>query len=165
MFRSRDGRRIVQARQDGYTFNWLKPYQTWEVFRDEGRTQWERYRSMFRPEAVARLGLRYINRIDLPIPFNDLRDFIKTAPEVADGVPQGLRPEAWPEPFWSSWRVGLVPLLADAGVEVGEILFDDASDPPAEGLRRRWELAGVTTSLVPAATGSFIVGRPSTQRQ
>lgn len=90
MFRALDGRRIVQARQDGYTFNWLKPYETWEVFRDEGRIHWERYRDTFHPEAATRLGLRYINRIELPVPFSDFREFVKTAPDIADGMPQGL---------------------------------------------------------------------------
>lgn len=90
MFRSQDGRRIVQARQDGYTFNWLKPYETWEVFRDEARIYWERYRETFRPEAATRLGLRYINRIELPVPFNDFREFVKTAPDIADGMPQSV---------------------------------------------------------------------------
>jgi uncharacterized protein (TIGR04255 family) len=90
MFKSRDGKRLVQVRQDGYTFNWLKPYPTWPVFRDQARTHWERYSSTYRPETISRLGLRYINRIEIPLPFNDFRDFVRTAPDVAEGLPQGL---------------------------------------------------------------------------
>jgi uncharacterized protein (TIGR04255 family) len=90
MLKSDDGQRVVQARQDGFTFNWLKPYPTWEKFRNEARKHWERFTAMFNPEAVTRLGLRYINRIELPIPFNDFRDFVRTAPDVAPGMPQGL---------------------------------------------------------------------------
>lgn len=90
MFRSSDNRRIVQVRQDGFTFNWLKPYDTWEAFRDEARPHWARYRSTFGPQTVTRLGLRYINRIELPLPFSDFRDFIKTAPDIADGMPQAV---------------------------------------------------------------------------
>jgi len=41
MFKSADERRIVQVRQDGYTFNWLKPYESWEALRDEARHHWE----------------------------------------------------------------------------------------------------------------------------
>lgn len=91
MFRSSDNRRIVQVRQDGFTFNWLKPYETWEAFRDEARPHWARYRSTFGPQVVTRLGLRYINRIELPLPFDDFRDFITTAPDIADGMPQSVR--------------------------------------------------------------------------
>ena len=90
MFKSRSGQRLVQVRQDGFTFNWLKPYDTWEAFRDEARKHWEHYRGTFRPEAITRLGLRYINRIELPLPFDDFRDFVKTAPDIADGMPQGI---------------------------------------------------------------------------
>lgn len=90
MFKSSDGQRVVQVRRDGFTFNRLKPYQTWETFRDEASSHWEQYRDTFRPNAVTRLGLRYINRIELPIPFNDFREFVKTAPDIADGMPQGI---------------------------------------------------------------------------
>ncbi|HXH84143.1 MAG TPA: TIGR04255 family protein [Candidatus Tectomicrobia bacterium] len=90
LFRSVDERRIVQVRQDGYTFNWLKPHETWEAFRDEARTHWERYREAFRPGAVTRLGLRYINRLELPLPSQDFREFVTTAPDIAPGLPQGL---------------------------------------------------------------------------
>lgn len=90
MFKSGDTRRVVQARQDGFTFNWLKPYSSWEAFRSEAQRHWQRYRGTFRPEAVTRLGLQYINRLELPLPFHDFRDFITTVPDVARGIPQGL---------------------------------------------------------------------------
>jgi uncharacterized protein (TIGR04255 family) len=90
LFRSPDDMRIVQARQDGFTFNWLKHYDSWEALRDEAQRHWERYRETFRPEAVTRLGLRYVNRIEIPMPFSDFREYVKTAPDVAAGLPQGL---------------------------------------------------------------------------
>ncbi len=90
MFRSADRHRAVQARQDGFTYNWLKPYKAWEDLRDEAKIHWERYRNLFQPEAVTRLGLRYINRIELPLPLSDIRDYIKTAPDIADGMPQAV---------------------------------------------------------------------------
>jgi uncharacterized protein (TIGR04255 family) len=90
LFRSQDGRRLVQVRQEGYTFNWLKPYESWEALRDEARDHWTRYRDLFGPTSVTRLGLRYINRLELPLPFLDFREYVKTAPEVAPSLPQGL---------------------------------------------------------------------------
>jgi len=90
MFRSGDDQRIVQVRQDGYAFNWLKPYESWRALRDEARTYWERYRDFFRPHGVTRLGLRYINRLELPLPFTDFREFVTTAPDIAAALPQGL---------------------------------------------------------------------------
>jgi len=67
---------------------------------------------------------------------------------------------AWEEPFCSSWRSGVVPVLEDAGIRFDEILLDDAGDPRAELLCRRWRIAGLATSVVPATTGSFILARP-----
>lgn len=90
MVRSPDGRRLVQVRQDGYTFNRLKPYDRWETMRDEAREHWERYVEMFVPEAVTRLGLRYINRLELPLPFTDFREYVKTAPDIAEELPQAV---------------------------------------------------------------------------
>lgn len=90
MFKSDDGRRIVQARRDGFTVNWLKPYDRWETLRDTARPLWERYIEMFAPAQITRLGLRYVNRLELPLPFSDFREYVKTAPDIADGLPQGL---------------------------------------------------------------------------
>jgi uncharacterized protein (TIGR04255 family) len=90
LFTSADGRQIVQARLDGFTANRLKPYRDWATFRDEARTHWEAYCRQTRPEAVTRLALRYINRIEIPVPFADFKEYILTTPEVAPGLPQGL---------------------------------------------------------------------------
>jgi len=90
LFTSKDGKQIVQARLDGFTFNRLKPYDKWESFRDEARQQWERYREIANPEIVSRVALRYINRIEVPLPMKDFREFILTTPEIAPKVPQGL---------------------------------------------------------------------------
>lgn len=90
LFTSREGKQIVQARLDGFTLNRLKPYDKWESFRDEARHQWVRYREIATPEIVSRVALRYINRIEIPLPMKDFREYILTTPEIAPKVPQGL---------------------------------------------------------------------------
>jgi uncharacterized protein (TIGR04255 family) len=90
LFTSGDGQRIVQARLDGFTFNRLKPYDKWESFRNEAREQWDRYREIATPEIVSRVALRYINRLEIPLPMKDFREYILTTPEIAPKVPQGL---------------------------------------------------------------------------
>jgi uncharacterized protein (TIGR04255 family) len=90
LFRSADERRVVQVRQDGFTFNWLRRYENWEALRDAARSHWEKYRDTFRPEAVTRLALKYVNRIEIPIPFRDFREYVKTAPDIAEGLSQGV---------------------------------------------------------------------------
>jgi len=89
-FTSQDNRQIFQARTDGFTFNRLAPYETWESFRDEARRLWEIYRSIAKPKNINRLALRYINRLDLPLPLKDFKDYLRTTPEISPKMSQGL---------------------------------------------------------------------------
>ncbi len=90
LFHSQDGKKIVQARLDGFTFNKLKPYSNWEVFSSEAKYLWDHYLAVVKPINVVRLGLRYINRIELPLPFQDFKEYILTMPDIAPGIPNGL---------------------------------------------------------------------------
>lgn len=89
-FLSKDNRQIFQARLDGFTFNRLAPYDRWESFRDEARRLWTIYRSIATPKNITRIGVRYINRLDLPLPFTDFKDYLKTVPEISPDMKQGL---------------------------------------------------------------------------
>ena len=89
-FISQGKRQIFQARFDGFTFNRLAPYETWETFRDEARRLWNVYRSIAKPQNITRLALRYINRLDLPFPLNDLKDYLRTTPEISPNMSQTL---------------------------------------------------------------------------
>lgn len=89
-FTSVDGRQVVQARLDGFTFSRLKPYDKWEALRDEARELWQHYIEIASPEVVTRVALRYINRIEIPLPIKDFKEYILTTPEIAPDLPQGL---------------------------------------------------------------------------
>lgn len=68
--RSLDGLSVVQFRVDGFTFNRLRPYTRWELIWEVASAQWEAYRAVALPEAITRLALRYVNRIELPPDYN-----------------------------------------------------------------------------------------------
>jgi uncharacterized protein (TIGR04255 family) len=70
--------------------NKLKPYARWESLRDEARTLWEDYVSVARPNVVRRIALRYINRLELPLPITDFKEYVRTAPDIAPGIPQAI---------------------------------------------------------------------------
>ncbi|AFY81953.1 TIGR04255 family protein [Oscillatoria acuminata] len=89
-FFSRDRKQIVQARRDGFSFTRLAPYERWENFRDEAQRLWRIYRSLTTPNRLTRLSLRYINRLDLPLPFEDFKEYLRTVPEVSFDLPQAL---------------------------------------------------------------------------
>ena len=90
LFTSADGTKVVQARLDGFTFSRLKPYRDWADLREHARSLWQTYLDTVSPVAITRIAVRYINRIELALPFDDFREWILTCPEVAPKLPQLL---------------------------------------------------------------------------
>ena len=90
LFRSNDGLHIYQARTNGFTFSRLAEYTTWNAVSAEARRLWDKYRSVARPTSVTRIALRYVNRLDLPLPIKDFSDYLRTAPQLSTDLPQGL---------------------------------------------------------------------------
>lgn len=90
LYTSTDEKRVFQARLDGFTMSRLAPYDRWEPFRNEARRLWDRYRSILKVRRVLRLAVRYVNRIDIPLPIDDLKSYLRTAPEVSSDLPQNL---------------------------------------------------------------------------
>jgi uncharacterized protein (TIGR04255 family) len=85
-----EGKHVAQFRVDGFTFSRLAPYQTWEQFRTEAKMLWESYRRIVGALPIVRVGLRYVNQLDLPLPVRDFRDFIRSYPEVSSDLTQQL---------------------------------------------------------------------------
>lgn len=90
LFHSSIENKIVQARMNGFTFNKLKPYEKWSTFRDEARELWDEYAKISTPLRITRIGLRYVNRIEIPLPINDFSEYILTFPEIAPDLPQEI---------------------------------------------------------------------------
>lgn len=88
-FRDPVGARFFQAKTSGFSFHKHAPYTQWEDCRDEARRLWELYREVARPTRISRIGLRYVNRLDLPAR-GELKDYLLTVPEIAPGLPQEL---------------------------------------------------------------------------
>ncbi len=86
-----DKRRVIQARIDGFSFTLLAPYEYWETFSAEAQRLWSQFRDHVLPLSVTRLGVRYINRLDVPSPAIELKEYLATVPEIAAGIPQVLQ--------------------------------------------------------------------------
>lgn len=87
IFASVDKKQMLQTRLDGFTFSRLKPYETWEHLRTEARKLWEKYKEVTSPE-ITRIALRYINKMEIPLPIMDFSDYLTAAPIVPEGLPQ-----------------------------------------------------------------------------
>lgn len=89
-FSSGDKLHVWQARRDGFTFSRMSPYESWEPFSSEARRVWNLTREVLTPTMISRAAVRYINRIEIPLPLKDFKDYLRTVPEVSPALPQGL---------------------------------------------------------------------------
>lgn len=80
----------VQARLDGLTVSRFAPYETWENLRDEFFRIWNWYREVVEPAEIVRLAVRYSNRLDLPLPVDDFKHYLRTTPEIGGSLPGSL---------------------------------------------------------------------------
>ena len=91
LFRSNDGLHIYQARTNGFTFSRLAEYTSWGEVSREARRLWDKYRgAVATPPSITRIALRYVNRLDLPLPVKDFSYYLRTAPQLSTDLPQGL---------------------------------------------------------------------------
>jgi uncharacterized protein (TIGR04255 family) len=83
-YRSSDQKYILQVRQKGFTLSRLAPYIHWEEFSTEAKRLWERFEAVTNPRQVERAAVRYVNRLDLPLPVTDLKQFLTVCPDAPD---------------------------------------------------------------------------------
>lgn len=81
---------IVVMQRGRFSYSKLQPYTHWEKVRAEAKRLWQRYAAVARPVSVDGIGLRYVNRIDIPLPAQELREYLLTRLEIAPGLPSDL---------------------------------------------------------------------------
>lgn len=88
VYRRRDGLRVVQVRPNRLAYSWTGQYEGWDVFVEEFMKWWERYRSVIRPTELTRIGVRYVNKIDIPSVPIEIKDYLRTGIDVSPYLPQ-----------------------------------------------------------------------------
>jgi uncharacterized protein (TIGR04255 family) len=70
----------------GFNFGRHFPYNDWRDMKKQAQKLWTIYEQIAKPGAVNRLGLRYINRIDIPLSTEqiDMSDWLNVAVNVPD---------------------------------------------------------------------------------
>ena len=91
-FLSVDGKQLVQCRVDGFFFNRLAPYTSFDDYLPEALRCWDLYREVAEPVILRQVCLRYINRLLLPLAEGrlSLGKYLKNPPVLAtpaDGEP------------------------------------------------------------------------------
>ncbi len=89
-FRNALADKVMQAQLNGWSFSKLAPYDCWEQFQQQGRELWNAYRAVVQPKQIIRVAVRYINRLDLPLPVDDFKKYLRTVPEISPDLPQEL---------------------------------------------------------------------------
>jgi uncharacterized protein (TIGR04255 family) len=81
---------VAQFRVDGFTFSKLEPYTTWDEVFSEARRLWAVYVRLAEPAEVIRIAVRYINRLQIPVPAQ-IGDYLEAPPLVPPPISQQLR--------------------------------------------------------------------------
>lgn len=118
-FMRSDRRRRIQASPDSLAYAWIGDYQTWDKLVEEFREVWGLFASIVAPQAVTRIGCRFVNVIQIPASVVEISDYLRTRVDVAPSLPQGV----------SSYFMQIdVPLSDSLGVVVTSAMADPASD-------------------------------------
>jgi uncharacterized protein (TIGR04255 family) len=89
-FKSPDGKNIAQLKTDGITFSRMQPYSSWEEVLAEAKSLWRLYSSQVCPELITRIAVRYINKISLKLPIDDLKKYFTAPPQIPKTLPQDI---------------------------------------------------------------------------
>ena len=82
--RNSDGSQVAQFQRSGFAFSRLKPYLGWLHFQKEALRLWDIYQSIVQSAFIVRIGLRSINRIDVPSTTGSIElDYWLTAPPTS----------------------------------------------------------------------------------
>ena len=83
-----DQKTYVQFRPDGFTLNNMTTYMGGDELLAKALTLWEQLVERTAPEAVSRVALRYINRLELPLKRGDtFTRYLTSPPSLPEGAP------------------------------------------------------------------------------
>lgn len=82
LFINKDKRQFFGASLEGFSFNKLAPYDQWSTFIQEARKQWDKYKHLCNPNSIQELTVRYINKLDIPLPINEFYQYLTITPTI-----------------------------------------------------------------------------------
>jgi len=119
-FLREDGHALVQVGPNLLAVNHLKPYPGWEAFVPMVQQAYAAYVETAPPASIQRIGLRYINRIELPGPRVELEEYLNFYPYLGADLPQDYGEfNVGIQTAFNGLRDGLRMVLA--GAEAGSV--------------------------------------------
>lgn len=90
MFFTGDMKNIAQIGHRLLAINVLKPYPSWDGFKPLIEICWSSLNDVVEVKGIERIGLRYINRIELPAENVDLSEYFEFYPFVGQRLPKQM---------------------------------------------------------------------------
>lgn len=87
-FVRQDNTALVQVGPDLLAINQFRPYPHWEEFKALILEQLDVYQEVVSPRGIKRLGLRYVNKIEVPELRVEVTDYLRVGPQVPKEMPQ-----------------------------------------------------------------------------
>jgi uncharacterized protein (TIGR04255 family) len=84
---SKDQADIVQIKPNAMACSRLAPYNGWENFEPRARENWEIFRKTAKLTRIQRIGVRYLNRIDIPFKKGhkmDIEEYLTVVPKYPE---------------------------------------------------------------------------------
>ncbi|HEC93618.1 MAG TPA: TIGR04255 family protein [Candidatus Atribacteria bacterium] len=88
-FISEDGSKMVQLVPNSLVINHLRPYPVWDQFKKIIIENFKLYNKIAKPSEIIRIGLRYINKIYLPLGAK-IEDYFNFYPTLPKELPQEI---------------------------------------------------------------------------
>jgi uncharacterized protein (TIGR04255 family) len=85
-----DGRSFVQVGPRAVSIHRLRPYERWESFCEQIKGVYAQLLGIVGPTPFERVGLRYINRLDIPGPEINLDEYLMFKPRTGLGVSEPM---------------------------------------------------------------------------
>ena len=90
LFPSEDDRRFVGLGTNVLSVHVVRPYPGWEDFRPRIEEAVRAYANAASPAGVTRMGLRYVNKIEIKSEVLNLGEYLTVAPNLPDGLPLNI---------------------------------------------------------------------------
>lgn len=118
-----DEKTLVQLDKNRLSIHQLKPYTSWQKFLSLIETVFCAYTNNIKTKLIQRIGLRYINKIEIQSPFG-IEAHFNLRPNIAEALPQNL----------SNFMIGLV-FVMEGGLDNARVqLANQGSRPMWHGL-------------------------------
>ena len=91
-FHQADEKALIQVGLHLLAINHLRPYPSWDKFLPMIEKALRTYYEVAAPNSIHRIGLRYVNRVEIPEQCVDLDDYFEFYPRCAPGFPEDHGP-------------------------------------------------------------------------